>query len=142
MDDALLMRRFERLGNLPRDRQGLVERDRSLGDPIGQRRAFHQFKHQRAYAVGVFQAVDAANVRMTQRGQRLCFALEACDPLGIRNEQLGQDLDRDFAIELSVSGAIDLAHPARAEQSDDLVGAEVGARGESHRFRQIISVRW
>jgi hypothetical protein len=41
MDDPLFMRRFERLGNLPRDRQHLVERDRSLRDPIGQRGPFH-----------------------------------------------------------------------------------------------------
>ena len=34
MDDALLVRRVERLGNLLRDRQGLVDRDRAARDPL------------------------------------------------------------------------------------------------------------
>ena len=37
MDDALLVRRLERLGDLPRDRQRLVERDRAARDAIGER---------------------------------------------------------------------------------------------------------
>ena len=45
-----------------RNRQRFVERDRALRDPIGQRRTFHQLQHQRAHAVGILQAVDAADV--------------------------------------------------------------------------------
>ena len=37
MDDALLVGGFERLGDLPRDREGLVDRDRTLRNPVGQR---------------------------------------------------------------------------------------------------------
>ena len=36
MDDALLVRGFERLGDLPRDGQRLVERDRPARDALGQ----------------------------------------------------------------------------------------------------------
>ena len=39
VDDPLLVRRFERLGDLLRDRQRLVDGDRSLRDAIGERRA-------------------------------------------------------------------------------------------------------
>ena len=39
VNDALLVRRFERLGDLLRDRQRLVDRNRPLCDSIGQRRA-------------------------------------------------------------------------------------------------------
>ena len=83
MDDPLLVRRFERLGDLPRDRQRLVERDRPVRDPIGERRAFDQLHHQRAHAVGVFEAVDVRDVRMVQRREHLRFALEAREALGI-----------------------------------------------------------
>ena len=38
MDDALLVRRFERVGDLPRDGQRLVERDRPARDALGERR--------------------------------------------------------------------------------------------------------
>ena len=34
MDDALLMRRFERVRDLLRDRQRLVERNRAAGEPL------------------------------------------------------------------------------------------------------------
>ena len=47
MDDALLVRRFERLGDLLRDRQRLVERNRPLRDAVGQRRPLDQLHHQR-----------------------------------------------------------------------------------------------
>ena len=47
MDDALLVRGLERLGDLPRDRQCLVERDRTTGDAFGQVVALHEFHHER-----------------------------------------------------------------------------------------------
>ncbi len=43
---------------------------------------------------------------------------------GSAADGLGQDLDRDLALEVRVRGAIDLAHPARAERRDDFVGAQ------------------
>ena len=47
MDDALLVRRFERLGDLPRDRQRLVERNRPARDAVGERRPFDQLQDER-----------------------------------------------------------------------------------------------
>ena len=47
MDDALLVRRFERLRDLPRDRQRLVEGQRAARDPIGERVALDQLEDQR-----------------------------------------------------------------------------------------------
>ena len=37
---------------------------------------------------------------MIERGERLRFALEARQPIGICGEQVRQDLERDVAIEL------------------------------------------
>ena len=36
MDDAFLVRRLERLGDLPRDRKRVLQRDRAAGDDDGQ----------------------------------------------------------------------------------------------------------
>ena len=44
----------------------------------------------------------------------------------------GQHLDRDVASEARVARAIDLAHPARADGREDLVGTEPGSGGECH----------
>ena len=62
MNDALLVRRFQRLGNLSGDRQRLVDRNRAGRDAIGERRAFDQFHHQRPSAVRLFQSVDLCDV--------------------------------------------------------------------------------
>jgi hypothetical protein len=48
MDDALLMRGFERLRDLLRDRQRLVEWNRATRDALRQILAFDEFHHQRA----------------------------------------------------------------------------------------------
>ena len=47
MDDALFVRGLERLGDLLRERQGLVERDRPARDALRQVLAFDQLHHQR-----------------------------------------------------------------------------------------------
>ena len=88
MHDPLLVRRLERVGNLVRDRQRLLHRDRSGGDPFGERLSRHQLQDQRQRPVGFLQAVDRRDVRMVQRRQHLRFPLEASQPLGVRGEQL------------------------------------------------------
>ena len=61
---------------------------------------------------------------MRQRRDRLRFALEPRERVGIGGDGLGQDLDRDVAIELPVPRPVHLPHPARAERREDLVGTE------------------
>jgi hypothetical protein len=56
-------------------------------------------------------------------GQRHRLALEPCEALRVLGEGLGEDLDRDVALEPHVGGAIHGAHAALAERADDLVGS-------------------
>ena len=77
--------------------------------------ALDEFHHQRRDAVGVFKAVNRRDVRMVQRREDFGFALEAREALGVRGEDVGQDLDRDLAFQLRVRRAIDLAHAAGAD---------------------------
>jgi hypothetical protein len=51
VDDALLVRRVERAGDLDRDRERLVDRQRPLRDPLGERLAFDQFEDEEPRAV-------------------------------------------------------------------------------------------
>jgi hypothetical protein len=67
MDDAEIVCRLQRVGDLTRDAQRLVERHRPLRDPIGQRRALDELEHQRADAVGLLEPVDDRNIWMVQR---------------------------------------------------------------------------
>ena len=55
------------------------------------------------------------------------FVAEVSDRLGVAVHPARQHLERDAAIEARVAGEIDLAHAARAERAEDLVGAHAGA---------------
>ena len=60
----------------------------------------------------------------------LRLALEAREPIGVRGEGLGQQLQRDLAPELRVGRAVDLAHAAGADCGGDAVVRERVARRE------------
>ena len=72
------------------------------------------------------------DVGMIQRRERLRFAREPRQPVGVAGEGVGQDLQRDIAIELRIARAKHLAHAAGADLGGDFVGTEAGARGQSH----------
>ena len=65
------------------------------------------------------------------RRQRLRFACEPREPVGVAGERVGKDLQRDIAIELGIARAEYLAHPARADAGDDFVDAEARTGSES-----------
>ena len=69
-------------------------------------------------------------MRMIERREDVCFALEARHALGIQREGIGQDLDRDVATQSGVSGAIHLAHAAGAKGGEDLIRPEADAGNE------------
>src|SRR5438309_5949758 len=69
---------------------------------------------------------------MVERGQHLRLALEACAPVRIERERIGNDFERDVATELRIARAIHLAHPARAERRDDLIRPEAAAGADGH----------
>ena len=60
MNDAAVVRGLERVGDLPRGGQRLVERQAAARDPIGQRRSFDQFQDERFDVAAVFEAVSRA----------------------------------------------------------------------------------
>ena len=66
MDDAVRVRRSERVGNLPRDVHRLVERHRAIRDLLGEGAAFNQLEDERLPVRRVLQAVDVPDVGMVQ----------------------------------------------------------------------------
>ena len=73
-----------------------------------------------------------ADVRMTERSERLRLALEPLLQIGIGRNVPGKDLDGDRAIQAGISRPVDLPHPAGTERRGDLIGAEPRARGQGH----------
>ena len=124
VNDAALVRGFQRLGNLSRDRQGFIDRDRALCDAIRERHPLDQLHHQRLHAVRLLEAVDGGDVRMIERGEHLGLPLKSPEPLRIGREHRRQHLDRDLTLQPGVRRAIHLAHSADTEWRDDGVRAE------------------
>ncbi len=77
--------------------------------------------------------VDRDDVRMGERGNRACLALETVAKARIGRPGRVEDLERDEAIEPFVPRFVDLAHAAGAEPADNHVGTEPGAGGQRHR---------
>ena len=60
-------------------------------------------------------------------GEALGLSLEPGEPVRVRCEGVGEDLQRDLAAQLRVGGLPDLSHAAFPEESSDVVAAEAGA---------------
>jgi hypothetical protein len=58
---------------------------------------------------------------MVERGEQLRLALEAGQPVGVRGDDLRQDLDRHLAVERGVGRFPDDTHPALADLLGELV---------------------
>jgi hypothetical protein len=115
------MRCVERVSDLARDAERFGDGDQTRDDHVRQRGALDELEHERGEAIGFFEAVDRADVRMIERRQDPRFAREAREALGIAREHARQNLDRDVATELRIARAVDLAHPTGTEARDDPV---------------------
>ena len=87
MDDALLVCRFERVGDLPRDWNRFIERKSTPRDTIGKRRPFDELHHQGKRASGLLDAENVGDVRMIERGKDFGFALKTCKPVFISRDR-------------------------------------------------------
>jgi hypothetical protein len=94
--------------------------------------AFEILQHEVVDAVLMADVEQRANARVAERGDRARFTIEAISQPRIGSERRRQDLDGDGAIEPRVTGAIDLAHAARAEGRNDLIGAQAATGLETH----------
>jgi len=64
---------------------------------------------------------------MIERRKRLRLASEARQAIGVDGERVGEDLQRDVAIERRVAGAVDLSHATCADRRGDFINAETRA---------------
>ena len=99
MHHAVLIRVFERAGDLSSDRQHFGERNQAGCDAIRQRGPFGQFRHQRIGRSRILHAADGSNVEGIQRREPLRLALKA-------SHALRQNLNRDTPSELCIPRAV------------------------------------
>ena len=132
MHDPLPVCLVESVGNLDPESESLLERQRTLEQPVGERLAF-QVLHDEVLGLALApDVVERADVRVGELGDRLGLALEALAGFGRGREVRRQNFDRDGSLQPRVARPVDLAHPARAERRQDLVRTETGPRGKRH----------
>src|SRR5262245_15344552 len=132
MDDALIVRGFEGLNDLPGNRERVVNGNRAVKKTFFERLSFHELEHERADAVGFFEAVDGGDVWMIERCEHLRLTLKAREAIGVGRQGGWKDRQRDIALQSGVARPIDLAHPTCAEGAGDLVWTNARPRGKGH----------
>ena len=123
MNDPLLVRRFQRFGDLTGDGDGVGDRER--GRQLIQGMALDQLHDERRLARRLLYAMDVRDVGMIERRQDVRLALEPGTALGIAMKGVGKDLDRDVAMQPGVACAIDLTHSAFAQLGEDPVRTDI-----------------
>ena len=135
VEDALGVRGLERVRDLEREADRLVDRDGSARDALLERLAGDELEDEEAQGVDLLEAVDRRDVRVIQGREDVRLAGEAREAVRVRGERVGKDLDRDVALKPRVAGPPDLAHPSGAQARQDLERSETGTRLEGHGAR-------
>ncbi len=70
--------------------QRLIQRDRPLGNSVGERGAFDQLQNQCLGVVRFLDAVDGGEARVVEAGEDLRFPLEPGEPIRVSREGVGE----------------------------------------------------
>ena len=132
MNDTLLVRRVERIGDLDGNVNHFEGAQPSAGHAHFQRLTTEQFHGNEGAAFEFIDLIDGADMRVIERRRRLGFALELAERGGICGKRVRNELQRNRTAEPSVLGLVDHAHPACAEQLDDVIPRD---RASNHRSR-------
>ena len=114
------------------DLDDLIRCDHPAAEPLPQRLPFQKLRDGVPVIVIFGEVEDRNDVRMGQRGDGFRLALETETGFGILGDGIGDDFDRDVAVEAAVVRPVHLSHPALAEKLADIVRTEGGAGSERH----------
>ena len=126
------MRLGQPLRNLRRDFNCLSHRQQAGAKQLAQRLPLYQLHRDVVSGTVLSEFVDGNDIGVVEGRCRARFLLEAVQPIIVCGERGGQNLDRNNAVQARVPRPIHLAHPAGAQQLDNLIRSELRARGEYH----------
>jgi hypothetical protein len=79
------------------NRESILERNRTSGDPLGERRPLDELHDERANSARFLDAKHSRDIRVVEQGQEASLTLEAGHAPWVRGEVVRDDLDRDVA---------------------------------------------
>src|SRR6266852_2301101 len=115
MNDSFTVGSLQRTGDLSSQLEHLLYRQRLAIHVLLERLAFEQLHDKELLPLVFSHVVNRADMRIVQRGCRVCFALEALLRTGFSGETRRQNLDSDVSFETRVAGAVDFTHSTFAE---------------------------
>jgi hypothetical protein len=121
VDDPLLVRRGQRVGQRDADVEYLPQRQSAGGEDTVKAVPLDQLHGQKMRAVVFLDGEQRDDVRVVEGGDGPGFALEARQPVGVAGHRGGEHLERHLAVKGGVHGQEDGAHAALANQPLDAV---------------------
>src|SRR5581483_5435315 len=146
MDDLLVMRGGEAVRELDGEVDGPLRRDGTFWSHIGrgvrdrgvavhhiaQRPSLEELGDDEGRAFVRAEFEDGEEIRMIQHAGGASFLLEAAKTIAVVREGRRKDLDRDFAAEARITGAVNLTHAPGPERTENLIGANECPSSELH----------
>jgi hypothetical protein len=132
VNDALLVRHLERLGDLPCRRQRLVQGDWTALESLRQVLPWHQLHHEGTNPAALLETVDVRDVGVIQGGESLRLTREPRKSLRVARHLLRKNLEGDVAVQPGVAREVYLAHPTCADWGKDFVRPKMGSGSEAH----------
>ena len=127
MDDAVLMRFLERVGDLCAQRGNFLFSQRSRFQLFRQGVAGHAFHYEIVHAGFFAHVVNDGDVWVAELGQCESFFAEATPCGFICKQSYRENFEGHIAVEPGIASAINFTHAACTQKRDDLVGADLRA---------------
>ena len=116
---------------LDRDVERFVDTHRPALQALPKCFAIDELGDEVVQSLMLAEFVDRQDSGMVEGGRRQRFAFETLDDVVV-HEIAGDDFDRDRPLQACVAPAIDLAHPAGADETEHLVLSDARARRYPH----------
>ena len=120
MENAFVVRILQRLANPGHQGQGLGRCEPARLHGLAQVDPIHILHHQKEKLTRLAEIIDRHNARVVQARQHPGLPVESLGERRVGPRAVLQELERHAAIQFRLAGFIDDAHPAMAEQLDDL----------------------
>ena len=121
MDHALFGGLAQGGGDLPHDREGLLQQGRAVaGEPVAEVLPLHVFLDDVVQALDVPDLVDLHDIGVHQRGGGLGLALEPLEVGLVVGQFRPEDLDRHPAFQGALLGKIDFGHRPATQAAEEV----------------------
>jgi len=121
VDDPFGVRGIERVGNLDCEPEEHIGLDGFARDAMPQRHAVEKLHDDEGMAIFLPNLMDGTDIGMIQRRSRLRLALKPRQGLGVFDDVIGQEFQRDKSVEGYILCLVDDPHSAAAQFLDDAV---------------------